>query len=256
MGVGFVPDYSQAGFCAIINPDGEVTDYLRVPHILKRKGSVRKDEKAQKEADIESLTDFIRNKKPHVIAIGGESREAIMIQQDLQEIINKLMDDEQFPHVTVEIIDNELAKIYANSVKGTTEFREYPPLLRQAVSLARRLQDPLVEYSQLCSADEEILCLRYHTLQDQVTKEELLEHLYMEFINRTNETGVDINLAVQNPLTINLVQFICGLGPRKSAALIKILKQTNQRLENRTQLVTSCHMGPKVLHLIFLNISY
>jgi transcription elongation factor SPT6 len=63
--------------------------------------------------------------------------------------------------------------------------------------------------------------------------------------------GVDINLAVQNPLTLNLVQFICGLGPRKGQALIKILKQTNQRLENRTQLVTNCHMGPKV----FINCS-
>lgn len=41
-------------------------------------------------------------------------------------------------------------------------------LLRQAISLARRLQDPLVEFSQLCSTDEEIMCLRYHTLQVNV----------------------------------------------------------------------------------------
>lgn len=97
--------------------------------------------------------------------------------------------------------------------------------MRQAVSLARKIQDPLVEYSQLCTADEEILCLRYHTLQDQLPKEELLENLYLEFINRTNEVGVDINLAVQNSLTVNLVQFICGLGPREGQALIKILKR-------------------------------
>lgn len=38
-------------------------------------------------------------------------------------------------------------------------------LLRQAVSLARRLQDPLAEFSQLCTSDEEIMCLRYNTLQ-------------------------------------------------------------------------------------------
>lgn len=36
------------------------------------------------------------------------------------------------------------------------------------------------------------------------------------------------------------------MGPRKATALIKLMKQTNQRLENRTQLVTSCHMGPKI----------
>lgn len=45
------------------------------------------------------------------------------------------------------------------------EMREYPTLLRQAVSLARRLQDPLVEFAQLCNADEDILCLKYHPLQ-------------------------------------------------------------------------------------------
>lgn len=74
----------------------------------------------------------------------------------------------------------------------------------------------------------------------------MLEALYLEFVNRTNEVGVDINVAVQTGHTANLVQFICGLGPRKGTALLKLLKQTNQRLENRTQLVTSCHMGPKV----------
>jgi transcription elongation factor SPT6 len=82
--------------------------------------------------------------------------------------------------------------------------------------------------------------------QDQVPREELLEALYLEFVNRTNEVGVDINLAVLQSYTCNLVQFVCGLGPRKGQALLKTLKQSNQRLENRTQLVTACHMGPKV----------
>lgn len=88
-------------------------------------------------------------------------------------------------------------------------------------------------------------------MQEQIDKEELLEALCLEFVNRTNEVGVDINLAVQYTHKSHLVQFICGLGPRKAQALLKVLKQTNQRLENRTQLVTSCHMGPKV----FINCS-
>lgn len=174
-----------------------------------------------------------------------------MIVQDIKEIVSNLVEEEQFPSITVEIIDNELAKVYANSNKGVSDFREYPELLRQACSLARRMQDPLVEFSQLCTADDEILSLRYHSLQEQLNREELLENLHLEFVNRTNEVGVDINLAVQQSHSSNLVQFICGLGPRKGQALIKVLKQTNQRLENRTQLVTACHMGPKV----FINCS-
>ncbi|XP_055593404.1 transcription elongation factor SPT6 [Uranotaenia lowii] len=251
MGLAFVPDYTQSAFAAITSPDGEVTDYLRIPHLMKRKNSYRQDERQLKEADLQSITDFIRNKKPHVIAVGGESRDAFMIQKDLQDCVKTLVEEDQFPEIAVEIVDNELAKIYSNSNKGAIDFRDYPMLLRQAISLARRMQDPLVEFSQLCTADEEILCLRYHSLQDHLNKEELLENLYLEFINRTNEVGVDVNLTVQNSVTLNLVQFICGLGPRKGQALIKVLKQTNQRLENRTQLVTVCHMGPKV----FINCS-
>ena len=43
--------------------------------------------------------------------------------------------------------------------------REYPLLLRQAVCLARRLQDPLIEFAQLCNSDDDISCLKVHTLQ-------------------------------------------------------------------------------------------
>ncbi|XP_034949711.1 transcription elongation factor SPT6 [Chelonus insularis] len=246
MAISYVPDYTQAAFTCIIAPDGECTDYLRLPHLLKRKNSFREDEKVMKEADLLAIRNFIATKKPHVIVVGGESREALMIVADIKECLTTLADEEQFPSIQVEIVDNDLAKIYANSNKGVSEFRDYPELLRQAISLARRLQDPLVEFSQLCTPDDEILCLKYHPLQDQLPKDELLENLYLEFVNRVNEVGVDVNKAVQQAYAGNLVQFVCGLGPRKGQALIKMLKQTNQRLENRTQLVTACHMGPKV----------
>ncbi|XP_012145851.2 transcription elongation factor SPT6 isoform X1 [Megachile rotundata] len=246
MGLAYVPDYSQAAFTCLIAPDGECTDYLRLPHLMKRKNSYREDEKTMKEADLLAVRNFIATKKPHVIVIGGESREAMMIAADIKECIANLTEEEQFPSIQVEICDNDLAKIYSNSNKGVSEFRDYPELLRQAISLARRLQDPLVEFSQLCTADEEVLCLKYHRLQDQLPKEELLDNIYLEFVNRVNEVGVDVNKAVQQAYCGNLVQFVCGLGPRKGQALIKMLKQTNQRLENRTQLVTACHMGPKV----------
>ncbi|KAH0952476.1 hypothetical protein HN011_000116 [Eciton burchellii] len=246
MGLAYVPDYTQAAFTCLIAADGECTDYLRLPHLMKRKNSYREDEKAMKESDLLGLKNFIATKKPHVIVVAGESREAMMIAADIKECITQLTEGEQFPNVQVEICDNELAKIYSNSNKGISEFRDYPGLLRQAISLARRMQDPLVEFSQLCTPDEEILCLKYHDLQTQLPKEELLENLYLEFVNRVNEVGVDVNKAVQQAYCGNLVQFVCGLGPRKGQALIKMLKQTNQRLENRTQLVTACHMGPKV----------
>lgn len=168
------------------------------------------------------------------------------MQEDLRVLVGGLIEQEHFPPINVELVDNMLPKVYSNSLRGESDFREYPPLLREAISTGRLLQDPLIEFAQLCNSDDEILCLKYHALQDELSKEELLHALQLEFVNRTNEVGVDINRAINYPHTSNLVQFVCGLGPRKSQALMKILKQSNQRLENRTQLVTACHMGPKV----------
>ena len=45
------------------------------------------------------------------------------------------------------------------------EFREYPSLLRHAVSLGRRIQDPITEFAALCIEEDELLCLRLHPFQ-------------------------------------------------------------------------------------------
>ncbi|KAK0178997.1 hypothetical protein PV327_007825 [Microctonus hyperodae] len=246
MAISYVPDHNQAAFACIVAPNGMYTTHLKLPHLLKRNNSFREEEKALKEADLLAVRNFISNAKPHVIVICGKSREATSILYDIKNCIATLTVEEEFPTIDVEIMDDELARIYANSNVGITEFRDFPESLREAISLARRLQDPLVEFSQLCTLDEEILCLKYHKLQDHLPKQELLENLYLEFVNRVNEVGVDINKAVKQEYSGNLLQFICGLGSRKSQALIKIIRRTIGKLENRTQLITACHMGPKI----------
>jgi transcription elongation factor SPT6 len=57
-------------------------------------------------------------RKPHVICVGGESREAVMVAAVLREIVGHLVEDDEFPLISVEVCDNELAKIYSNSIKG------------------------------------------------------------------------------------------------------------------------------------------
>lgn len=71
-----------------------------------------------KEADLLAIRNFIATKKPHVIVISGESREATMVAADIKECVTTLVEEEQFPSIQVEICDNELAKIYSNSNKG------------------------------------------------------------------------------------------------------------------------------------------
>uniref|UniRef100_A0A8C0NCC7 Transcription elongation factor SPT6 n=1 Tax=Canis lupus familiaris TaxID=9615 RepID=A0A8C0NCC7_CANLF len=246
LGIAFSSARDHPVFCALVNGEGEVTDFLRLPHFTKRRTAWREEEREKKAQDIETLKKFLLNKKPHVVTVAGENRDAQMLIEDVKRIVHELDQGQQLSSVGVELVDNELAILYMNSKKSEAEFRDYPPVLRQAVSLARRIQDPLIEFAQVCSSDEDILCLKFHPLQEHVVKEELLNALYCEFINRVNEVGVDVNRAIAHPYSQALIQYVCGLGPRKGTHLLKILKQNNTRLESRTQLVTMCHMGPKV----------
>ena len=59
-------------------------------------------------------------------------------------------------------------------------------------------------------------------LQDHVDKDQLLTSLMEEFAYRTCQVGVDVNRAIAHPHTANIVQFVCGLGARKAAHLIKV----------------------------------
>ena len=58
--------------------------------------------------------------------------------------------------------------------------------------------------------------------QDEVNREDLMEALYLEFVNRVNEVGVDVNKCVAYTHTAPLVQFVCGLGPRKGYHLLRV----------------------------------
>lgn len=119
LGIAYVPDYEQASFACLVNPDGEPSDYLRLQNIIKSKNAFREADRAEKEADIVAIKNFIRSKKPHLIVIGGESREAQMIHQDVKGVVTELVNEDAFPNIIVEIVDNQLAKVYANSIKAT-----------------------------------------------------------------------------------------------------------------------------------------
>ncbi|TRY62957.1 hypothetical protein TCAL_10880 [Tigriopus californicus] len=250
MAVMYNDDPDVASYAVSLSTEGEVVDILKLDHLLKRKNSWKEKESQEKISDLKALKGFIHSKRPHCIVVGAVDRNAVGIKMDLEDVIKDLVDGEaQFPNVGVFLMDDHLAKVFANSQRAEQDFRDYPEVLREAVSMARRMQDPLTEFAQLTGPENEILCLRYHKYQDLLSEDELLEALNVEFINRTNEVGVDINECVAHTYMGNLVQFVGGLGPRKAAALLKTLRQlqSSQRLENRQQLVTLCHMGPKVL---------
>ncbi len=144
MGVAF---NGSSGFAAIVDVFGRLTRILKITT----------------ETEFEVILKFIKESNPHVIVI-GRSADAMKMKDSFQKVVNEAAKDGS-PRIPIELKNDEVAKIYSESEMGIAEFPEYSTLLRQAASLARQLQNPLAEYAQLCTNNEEILKIKYHELQ-------------------------------------------------------------------------------------------
>ncbi|BHF60733.1 Transcription elongation factor SPT6 [Sparganum proliferum] len=230
-----------------LDADGEVTDFLHLPALLSSGKSQREDLKNQRAQDIRRLSAFISHHRPQAVVIGCNSRNALTLRQDIQQLIEDLPSESRLSRLNIELMDTELAVVYAQSSQASSDLpSSYSTVLKQAISLGRKLQDPLAEFAQLFNTDAEILGVRWHPIQDSVPRELLLKALEIEFINRTNEVGVDINRCLLHPHTANLLQFVAGLGPRKALYMLKLLKQKKLFLTNRVQLARILGLGPHV----------
>lgn len=92
-------------------------------------------------------------------------------------------------------IENALEFVGLNFIRCSLfqeEFREYPPLLKQSVSLARYCLEPLVEVSRLFNADNDVLFINLHSIQSEIPKDDLFIALLHECINRVNEVSLDV----------------------------------------------------------------
>ncbi|CAD6192953.1 unnamed protein product [Caenorhabditis auriculariae] len=212
----------------------------------------RPESEAQSRIDGLFQKKFVTKRRPHAIALNAEDMEAIRLKRDLEDAINSLVETNAIPRrIEVFLIDCDASKVFMRSNTAALEHPDYPPALRQAVSLARLLLDPVPEYGHLWNSDEDFFCMAFHPLQRDVNQEELSNALLHQFMNRVNEIGVDINKCIEFPHYTNLLQFVAGLGPRKATQLLKIIKQNDNMVESRTKLVTGCKLGPK----IFMNCS-
>ncbi|CAB4018053.1 Transcription elongation factor SPT6 [Paramuricea clavata] len=222
LSVAVPSDPQKPVFFVMLNGGGQVGDFLKLSFIMKRRYSNRAKEREKKEEDLENLKQFVLKKRPHVIVVATGSRDSQSVLEDIKLSMRELEQENQMAPINVELVDHEVAEIFEKSSRSETEFREYPAILRRAISVGRRIQDPVAEFSGLCVDEEELLCLRLHPRQNLIPKEELLSSLRTVFVSVVNEVGVDPNRVLDFPHTSGLIQFVCGLGPRKGSALIKV----------------------------------
>ncbi|WP_415860444.1 Tex family protein [Pantoea cypripedii] len=164
-----------------------------------------------------------------LVAIGNgtASRETERFFLDVQK---------QYPHIKAQkvIVSEAGASVYSASELAALEFPDLDVSLRGAVSIARRLQDPLAE---LVKIDPKSIGVGQY--QHDVSQSQLAKKLDAVVEDCVNAVGVDLNTA-----SVALLTRVAGLT-RMMAQNIVSWRDENGRFQNRQQLLKVSRLGPK-----------
>ncbi len=216
--MGLDPGYRNGCKVAIVDSTGRVLDTAVVyPTFSQRK----------KEEAIEQLSHMIRKHGVRHIAIGNgtASRET---EAMTVEMLRNL------PGVSYMIVNEAGASVYSASKLAAEEFPDYDVNLRSAVSIARRLQDPLAE---LVKIDPKAIGVGQY--QHDCPQKRLDEALGGVVEDCVNAVGVDVNTA-----SMSLLQQVSGLNAT-TAKNVVAYREENGAFTSRSQLKKVPKLGPK-----------
>lgn len=193
----------------------------------------------------DAFAELVRTKRPDVIGISGWSVDTHRLVREVETIISEkgLMgpeyDDDKTNEVrsdllTVVVVNDEVARLYKDSARGVKDHPTLHPQFRYCIALAKYLQNPLKEYAAL---GKDVASLLIHPYQQYLPQDKLLKYLETAMVDVVNLCGVDLNDAVSNPYTANLLPYISGLGPRKATSLLKGINANGGVVMSRDELV-------------------
>ena len=176
---------------------------------------------------MKKLSNMVESYKIEVIAIGNGTA-----SRETEAFIKRL----SFPHsVKVYSVSEDGASIYSASAVAREEFPQYDVTVRGAVSIGRRLMDPLAE---LVKIDPKSLGIGQY--QHDVDQSLLKEKLDDVVISCVNSVGVNLNTASKH-----LLSYISGIGPALAQNIIDY-RDANGAFSSRAQLLKVKRLGEKV----------
>ena len=220
--MGLDPGYRMGCKVAVVDGTGKVLDTAVVyPTYGER----------QKKEAIAALEKLIRKHGVENIAIGNgtASRETEQMAVELIRQVN-----EAGAHVSYMIVSEAGASVYSASKLAAEEFPQYDVNLRSAVSIARRLQDPLAE---LVKIDPKAIGVGQY--QHDMPQKQLDEALNGVVEDCVNAVGVDINTA-----SPSLLQRVAGLNGT-TAKNVVAYREENGAFTSRAQIKKVPKLGPK-----------
>ena len=216
--LGFDPGYAHGCKLAVVDRTGKVLDTAVVYPTIKS----RVDQAA---AVVKKL---IRTYGVDVVAIGNgtASRES---EQFIADILKELDG-----HTKYIIVSEAGASIYSASELAAEEFPEFDVMQRSAVSIARRLQDPLAE---LVKIDPKGIGVgQYQHDMKQARLDEALGGVVEDCVNAV---GVDINTASHS-----LLAYIAGINATAAKNIVKY-REENGEFKTRSQITKVPRIGAK-----------
>ncbi|HNX15517.1 MAG TPA: Tex family protein [Oscillospiraceae bacterium] len=217
--LGFDPAYRTGCKIAVVDPTGKVLDttvvYPTPPH--------NKTEEAKRE-----LKYLIKKHNVEVIAIGNGTA-----SKESEIFIASLIKEADTP-LSYMVVNEAGASVYSASKLGAAEFPEFDVSLRSAVSIARRLQDPLAE---LVKIDPKSIGVGQY--QHDMPAARLDSELTGVVEDCVNSVGVDLNTA-----SASLLTYVSGLGAAVASNVVAY-RDENGPFASRPALKKVPKLGPK-----------
>lgn len=217
--LGWDPAFRTGCKLAVVDGTGKVLDTV-VIYPTAPQNKVEESKKVLKE--------LIKKYHVSLISVGNgtASRES---EQVIVELLKEIPEQVQY------IIVNEAgASVYSASKLATEEFPQFDVGQRSAVSIARRLQDPL---SELVKIDPKSIGVGQY--QHDMNQKHLSETLQSVVEDCVNKVGVDLNTA-----SASLLEYISGIS-KALAKNIVAYREENGAFTNRKQLLKVAKLGPK-----------
>lgn len=219
--LGFDPAYRTGCKLAVIDETGKVLD-TAVLYPTEPQNDI--------EGSTIKLIDLILKNKINIIAIGNgtASRES---EQFVSSVIAKVKEDYNIT-VNYVIVSEAGASVYSASKLATEEYPDLNVSLRGAISIARRLQDPLAEFVKI---DPKAIGIGQY--QHDVNQKQLNEELTGVVEDAVNEVGVDVNTA-----TPSLLSYVSGINMTIAKNIVKY-REENGKYEERKTLLNVPKLG-------------
>jgi protein Tex len=217
MVLGLDPGFRTGCKWAVVDETGKL---LKVGVIYPHSG------KNQREESKVSLRKVIKEFDIDIIAIGNGTA-----SRETEEVVAETIKDESLAAEFI-LVSEAGASVYSASKLAGEEFPDFDLSLRSAVSIARRLQDPLAELVKI-----EPKAVGVGQYQHDVQPKRLEESLHGVVETCVNAVGVDLNTA-----SASLLQYVAGLKPAVAKNIIN-WREEHGKFKSRDQLKKIPRLG-------------